>query len=122
MKMNIFWVIAPRSLVALIALMMEAASTSEKSVNFYHTTHGATTQKTIILSNYYLRMTLMHGPIAHPSDSTWMSMEQRWNNINRGKQSTTRKTCFISTFSSRNLTALTSTSKLVRRGEKPAKL
>jgi hypothetical protein len=40
MKMAVFWVIAPCSLVeiyrdALIALMMEAASTSETSVNFY---------------------------------------------------------------------------------------
>jgi hypothetical protein len=36
--------------VRAIALMMEAASTSETSVNFYHSTrlHGATAQKTAI--------------------------------------------------------------------------
>jgi hypothetical protein len=34
MKMDVFWVVAPCSLV-FIALMMEAASTSEMSVNFY---------------------------------------------------------------------------------------
>jgi hypothetical protein len=53
MKIAVFWVVAPYSLVevyqrfrgtcclhhqALIALMMEAASTSETSVNFYKTT------------------------------------------------------------------------------------
>jgi hypothetical protein len=32
----------------LIALMMEAARTSETLVNFYQTFHGATTQKTVI--------------------------------------------------------------------------
>jgi hypothetical protein len=38
MKMAVFWVVAPCSLVeAMIALMMEAASTCETSVNFYHT-------------------------------------------------------------------------------------
>jgi hypothetical protein len=46
MKMAVFWVVAPCSLVidvsevlaaSLIALMMEAASTSETSVNFYQT-------------------------------------------------------------------------------------
>jgi hypothetical protein len=34
-KMAVFWVVAPCS---LITLMMEAASTSETSVNFYQTT------------------------------------------------------------------------------------
>jgi hypothetical protein len=55
MKMVVFWVVAPSSVVevcdvlevlavsiiramTLIALMMEAASTSEKSVNFYQIT------------------------------------------------------------------------------------
>jgi hypothetical protein len=44
MKMAVFWVVAPCSLVEvhrrtlLIALMMEAASTTETSVNFYQTT------------------------------------------------------------------------------------
>jgi hypothetical protein len=45
MKMAVFWIVAPRSLVEVyqrlpraIALMMEAASTSEMSVNFYQTT------------------------------------------------------------------------------------
>jgi hypothetical protein len=44
--MAVFWVVAPCSLVAVyvIALMMEAASTSETLVNFY----GAKTQKTAI--------------------------------------------------------------------------
>jgi hypothetical protein len=57
MKMAVFWVVAPCSLVEVYqhfrgpcclhhqgALMMEAASTSETSVNFYQTT----TQKTAI--------------------------------------------------------------------------
>jgi hypothetical protein len=41
MKMAVFWVVAPCSLVEvyqLIALMMEAARTSETLVNFYQTT------------------------------------------------------------------------------------
>jgi hypothetical protein len=43
LKMAVFWDITPRSLVevyqqAIISLMMEAASTSEKSVNFYQPT------------------------------------------------------------------------------------
>jgi hypothetical protein len=44
MKMTVFWDLAPCSLVevyrrfsAIVALMMEAASTSETSVNFYQT-------------------------------------------------------------------------------------
>jgi hypothetical protein len=38
--MAVFWVVAPRNLARglLIALMMEAASISETSVNFYQTT------------------------------------------------------------------------------------
>jgi hypothetical protein len=37
--MTVFWDVVPCSLVeALITLMTEAASTSEMSVNFYHTT------------------------------------------------------------------------------------
>jgi hypothetical protein len=36
--MAVFWVVAPWSLVRFISLMMEAASTSEASVNFYQTT------------------------------------------------------------------------------------
>jgi hypothetical protein len=46
MKMTVFWDVAPCSLVEVyrrlrgaIALMMEAESTSETSVNFYDTTH-----------------------------------------------------------------------------------
>jgi hypothetical protein len=47
MKMAVFWVVAPCSLVEVyrssfiiraIALMMETASTSEMSINFYQTT------------------------------------------------------------------------------------
>jgi hypothetical protein len=42
MKIAVFWVVAPCSLVevseSLIALMMEAARTSETLVNFYQTT------------------------------------------------------------------------------------
>jgi hypothetical protein len=41
MKMAVFWVAAPVvwwKFIKLIALMMEAASTSETSVNFYRTT------------------------------------------------------------------------------------
>jgi hypothetical protein len=41
MKMAVFWVVAPCSLdvsEVLIALMMEAASICETSVNFYQTT------------------------------------------------------------------------------------
>jgi hypothetical protein len=58
-KMAVFWVVAPCSLVEVfrcfrgaccIALMMEAPSTSETSVNFTRL-HGATTQKTAILKN-----------------------------------------------------------------------
>jgi hypothetical protein len=37
MKLTVFWDVALCSL-AMIALMMEAASTSETSVNFYQTT------------------------------------------------------------------------------------
>jgi hypothetical protein len=38
MKMTVFWVVTPCRLVCLpIALMMEAVSTSEMSVNFYQT-------------------------------------------------------------------------------------
>jgi hypothetical protein len=40
------------SINLLIALMMEAASTSETSVNFYQI-YGATTQKTAILVPQY---------------------------------------------------------------------
>jgi hypothetical protein len=36
--MAVFWVVAPRSLVRAIALMMEAARSSETLVNFYKTT------------------------------------------------------------------------------------
>jgi hypothetical protein len=36
--MAVFWVVAPCSLIVLIALMVDAASTSETSVNFYQTT------------------------------------------------------------------------------------
>jgi hypothetical protein len=38
MKMAVFWVVAPCTLLEVIALMMEVASTSETSVNFYQTT------------------------------------------------------------------------------------
>jgi hypothetical protein len=38
MTMAVFWVVAPCSLVELIALMMEAASTSEMLANVYQTT------------------------------------------------------------------------------------
>jgi hypothetical protein len=42
MKITVFWDVAPCSLVEVIiraiALMMDAASTSETSVNFYQTT------------------------------------------------------------------------------------
>jgi hypothetical protein len=38
-------VLAASIIMAIMALMMEAASTSETSANFYH---GATTQKTVI--------------------------------------------------------------------------
>jgi hypothetical protein len=37
MKMAVFWVVEPCSLIAM-ALMMEAARTSETMVNFYKTT------------------------------------------------------------------------------------
>jgi hypothetical protein len=36
--MAVFWVVAPRSLVRTIALMVEAARNYETSVNFYRTT------------------------------------------------------------------------------------
>jgi hypothetical protein len=38
MKMTVFWDIEPCSLVKVIALMMEAARTSETLVNFYQAT------------------------------------------------------------------------------------
>jgi hypothetical protein len=62
-KMTVFWVAAPCSLVefyrryrgAIIALMMEAASTSETLVNFYQTTRrkpeDSHLQKVLFLSN-----------------------------------------------------------------------
>jgi hypothetical protein len=37
-KMAVFWDVVPCSLVEVITLMIEAASTSEMSVNFYQTT------------------------------------------------------------------------------------
>jgi hypothetical protein len=36
--MAVFWVVARRVVIAMIALMMEAARTSETLVNFYQTT------------------------------------------------------------------------------------
>jgi hypothetical protein len=58
LKMTVFWDVAPSSLVeidveevltaSIIALMIQPVSTTETSVNFYHT-HGATSQKTVIL-------------------------------------------------------------------------
>jgi hypothetical protein len=47
MKTNVFWDVAPRSLVEaapIIALMMEAASIFETSVNFYQTIRRNTPQ------------------------------------------------------------------------------
>jgi hypothetical protein len=38
LKMAVFWIVAPCSLVMAIALMMEAARTSETLVNFYQAT------------------------------------------------------------------------------------
>jgi hypothetical protein len=38
MKIAVFWVVAPGGLAMIIALMMEAARTSETLVNFYQTT------------------------------------------------------------------------------------
>jgi hypothetical protein len=38
MKIAVFWVVAPCSLVEVRAMMMEAARTSETLVNFYQTT------------------------------------------------------------------------------------
>jgi hypothetical protein len=38
LKKDIFWVVALCSLAMITTLMMEAASTSETSVNFYQTT------------------------------------------------------------------------------------
>jgi hypothetical protein len=56
-KMVVFWVVAPCSLVkvyrrfrGLIALMMEAASTSETSVNFYQTTRRNNLEDSHLLS------------------------------------------------------------------------
>jgi hypothetical protein len=43
MKMAVFWVVAPCS------LMMEAASTSETSVNFYQTTRRSIPETTIYI-------------------------------------------------------------------------
>jgi hypothetical protein len=60
-KINVFWDVAPRSLVEfyqrfigacwmIIALMMEAASTTETSVNFYQTTRRSISEDIFILA------------------------------------------------------------------------
>jgi hypothetical protein len=66
MKMAVFWIVTPCSLVAL---MMEAASTYETLVNFYQTTrrynpednhlHFEVILRTI-MHCYFLLMELMH--------------------------------------------------------------
>jgi hypothetical protein len=33
-----------------------------------------------------------NGPIVHPPDGTWMRMDQRWNDINRGKPKDSKRT------------------------------
>jgi hypothetical protein len=66
MNVSVFWVVAPCSLVEvyqLIALMMEAASTSETSVNFHQTAwcnnpedsrlHGLTVFENRVLSRIF---------------------------------------------------------------------
>jgi hypothetical protein len=65
MKMAVFWVVVPCSLVEvcrrfrgncwlMIALMMEAASSSETSVNFYQTKLHATAHKTTVIIYSFL--------------------------------------------------------------------
>jgi hypothetical protein len=70
MKMTVFWVVAPCSLVefinaseviavfinSIIVLMMEAASTSETSGNFYQTTRRNNPKDSHLLSRYYFRI------------------------------------------------------------------
>jgi hypothetical protein len=64
MEMTVFWNVALCSLVdvsevlaaSIIRAMMEAASTSETSINFYQTTRP-TSQKTVILINYWFPVT-----------------------------------------------------------------
>jgi hypothetical protein len=64
-KMAVFWVVAPYSLVEvyrrfrgqrLIALMMEAARTSETLVNFYQTTWRYNPEDIYLRAEIYCRM------------------------------------------------------------------
>jgi hypothetical protein len=53
MKMAIFWVVTA-TIIRAIALMMEAASTSETSVNFYQTTRRNNPEDSHLLGLYIL--------------------------------------------------------------------
>jgi hypothetical protein len=45
-----------------------------------------------------------NGPIVHPPDDTWVNMDQRWDDIDRGNQRTRRKTCPSATLCTTNTT------------------
>jgi hypothetical protein len=55
----VFWVVAPCSLVAL---MMEAASTSEKSVNFYQTTRRNNPEDSHLHTHSLTGLHLLYSP------------------------------------------------------------
>jgi hypothetical protein len=63
-----------------IALMIEAANTSETSVNFYETTRCATTQKTVIFNVYIIFQLTMHNHRLKARDSS--SDRRNWLSIN----------------------------------------
>jgi hypothetical protein len=108
MKMAVFWVVAPCSLVevyrrfrgacwVLIALMMEAASSSETSVNFYQTTRRynsedshlhcqTTTSSTDICCKNYLQKS---SGIKSQSSRSW----QLLNKMRRRDENKHRRPC-----------------------------
>jgi hypothetical protein len=58
MKMVVFWVAAPCSLVEfyLITLMMEAVSTSETTINYYQTTRRYNPEDSHLHSKEHFRV------------------------------------------------------------------
>jgi hypothetical protein len=92
--MTIFWGVAPCSLVdvtdiselltdSIMALMMEAVSTSETSVNFYQTTRSNITEDTHLHTRRQenLKSHLISAPISPQFDKP----EQRPNNLQQRK-------------------------------------
>jgi hypothetical protein len=114
-KLTVFWDVAPCSPVETdrrfrgayclwAALMMEAVSTSETSVNFYETT----------------RSNIPEDSHLHPPDDTWVNMEQRWNNIDRGKPENSENNCYRETLTTTNTTWTALGANLGLYGEKQA--